>query len=155
MALAAADSGYGIDLATIKDEVQKPLRPLDEARHAQRQAARGTMRARTLHKASTDRLADSIASGLQGLEEVNGKSCEGMEMKAIMQLMKAAGRPLTQTYGTVPELDASGLADVKVLLFSAALEPREAALANVHCVTVGGELRATGRDAGAERLPCR
>ena len=33
MALAEADSGYGIDLAAIKDEVQKTLSPLDEARH--------------------------------------------------------------------------------------------------------------------------
>ena len=53
----------------------------------------------------------------------------------------------------VPELDASGLADVKVLLFSAALEPREAALANVHCVTVGGELRATVREAASTVQP--
>jgi len=52
----------------------------------------------------------------------------------------------------VPELDAS-LADVKVLLFSAALEPREAALANVHCVTVGGELRATVREAASTVQP--
>ena len=56
------------------------------------------------HPVITDIIPGGMAAGkdLQlgmTLEAVNGKSCEGMEMTAIMQLMKRVGRPLTLSFG--------------------------------------------------------